>query len=166
MHSELVFGCAQQYSAQSPNEISALNSELIFRHIPGKLIERRPHSLRLYVRRLGRTLLDPVTCVVIGIAFPPARLRFLTASGLAFRPATGPLPRSYARVGTEPPPTNATRFLAHPRHNGRVFAAGEPSQTIFAIFSLDYFCLALQGNFSRAPKGVQMEYNTKRAAAQ
>ena len=36
----LVFRDAQEKSAHKPNEISAFAAELVFRHVPGKLVQR------------------------------------------------------------------------------------------------------------------------------
>src|ERR1017187_6025748 len=75
------------------NEISPLHAEVVFRDIPGKLVQWRRQSQRL--RRLGYLRRAPVNSPGDGIAWVPVtppRLRLLPAGGLTFWLGAGPLP--------------------------------------------------------------------------
>src|ERR1017187_7991286 len=84
--------------------MSPLHSEVVFRDIPGKLVQWRRQSQRL--RRLLRLRRAPVNSPGDGIAWVPVappRLRLLPAPGLTFWLGAGPLPDSYSRIRPEPP---------------------------------------------------------------
>ena len=77
---------------------------MVFRDIPGKLVQWRRQSQRL--RRLGYLRRAPVNSPGDGIAWVPVaplRLRLLPASGLTFRRVAGPLPVSCSQTRPEPP---------------------------------------------------------------
>ena len=109
---ELVFRGTQEDSTQNHNEIGAFSPELIFRQIPGKLVQRRRHSQR-FGRRIGcdRALLDPVSGGVLRVPDAPVRLRLTAPRCLTFWLAAGPLSRSDSRVRSKPPPANRARSL-------------------------------------------------------
>jgi hypothetical protein len=70
---ELVFRGTQEDSAENPNEIGAFSPELVFCHIPGKLVQGRRHAQR-FGRRIGCdcALLDPVSGCVLRVPDAPA----------------------------------------------------------------------------------------------
>src|ERR1035441_6859974 len=101
---EVVFRDTDDYCTHNPNEISPLHSEVVFRDIPGKLVQWRRQSQRL--RRLLCLRRAPVNSPGDGIAWVPVappRLRLLPATGLTFRRVAGPLPVSCSRTRPEPP---------------------------------------------------------------
>ena len=84
--------------------INEIRLEVVFRDIPGKLVQWRRQSQRL--RRLLRLRRAPVNSPGDGIAWVPVappRLRLLPAPGLTFWLGAGPLPDSYSRIRPEPP---------------------------------------------------------------
>jgi hypothetical protein len=70
---ELVFRGTQEDSTQNANEIGAFSPELVFRQIPGELVQRHPHSQRFRCR-LGPygPLLDPISGRVLRVPHSPA----------------------------------------------------------------------------------------------
>ena len=84
--------------------INPIRAALVFRDIPGKLVQWRRQSQRL--RRLLCLRRAPVNSPGDGIAWVPVaplRLRLLPASGLTFRRVAGPLPVSCSQTRPEPP---------------------------------------------------------------
>ena len=110
----LVFRGAQEKSAQKPNEISSFAAELVFRHIPGKLVQRRGDSQRFRLRRrLWRVaLIDAISGSVAGVAVTPTGLCFLAACRLAFRRGAGSLAIAYSLVRQKPLPADPAGFLS------------------------------------------------------
>jgi hypothetical protein len=103
---ELVFRSAQEKSAHCANEISALRSKLVFRNIPGQLVQRRWQAQRFRFRiALCGTLLDPPGGRVVRVAPAPAGLGLLPSRALALRFAAGVLSITYPRVRPKPLPT-------------------------------------------------------------
>jgi hypothetical protein len=89
---ELVFRGPQEKCAHNPNEISAFAPELVFRQIPGKLVQRGRNPERFRRCGLGRVaLVDAVGGSVAGIAVSPTGLGLLTAGLLAVGLTAGPL---------------------------------------------------------------------------
>jgi len=89
-----------------------LRAELVFRDVPGKLLERCGHSQRF--GRFGlrrRALVDSPCDGIAGVPITPVCLGFLTARRLAFRVPAGALPASHSRVRPEPPATDGARSL-------------------------------------------------------
>ena len=158
IRTELVFRGAHEKCSHNGNEVSALSSELVFRQIPGKLVQRRGHSQR-FRRRIGlhRALLDPVGGRVVRVPAAPTRLRLLPPRRLAFRFAAGALPLSYPRVRPKPSTTDRARSLPGLWHGD---ASSSPRRTArFAGFrseSVDHFWKAEVGHSSRVPK-VEMQ---------
>jgi hypothetical protein len=108
---ELVFRRPQQNSAQNTNEISALRAELVFRDVPGELLQRRRDTQRFGGRILCVPLLNPVRGAVLRIPPAPVRLRLLTPRRPALRLRAGTLPVSHSRVRPKPLPTDPARSL-------------------------------------------------------
>jgi hypothetical protein len=88
-----------------------LQAELVFREIPGKLIERRGQTQWFRGLRLRRALVNPPRDRIAGIPLAPVGLRLLTARRLAVRLPARLLPASYAWVRPEPPATDGAWSL-------------------------------------------------------
>ena len=151
---ELVFRGPNEECSHNPNEISSLGSELIFRQIPGKLVQGCRHAQWFWRGRgLRRTLLDPVAGCVIRAPAAPTRLGLLPTRPLAFRLAAGMLPLAYPRVRPEPPAADPARSLPGLWHGDASwsprFAASGPG---FRSEGLGHFWKVWVGHFSRAPK--------------
>ena len=114
---ELVFREPDQECRQNRNEISALESELVFRELPGKLVQWRGYPQH-FRRWLGwcRPLIDPVGDGVAPVPAPPLGLGFLPVQHPALCFAAHPLPRSYARIGSEPLSADTAGFFPQIRH--------------------------------------------------
>jgi hypothetical protein len=108
---DLVFCVPDQECSHNANEISALRSELVFRDVPGKLVQRSWHSQRFRRFRLRRALVNPPGDGIARVPIAPVCLGLLTACRLTFRTPAGPLPDTHARVRPEPPATNGARSL-------------------------------------------------------
>ena len=139
---QLVFRGPQEKCANNPNEISAFATELVFREVPGKLVQRGRDTQRFGVFGGVRpmALVDPVGDSVTGVAGSPTGLGFLAAGLLAVRPIAGSLTLADSRVRTEPPPADPARFLPGFGH-ARPWSPGWVGQ----------FCRAGVGRFSQAP---------------
>jgi hypothetical protein len=109
---ELVFRGSEEKSAHNANEISTFGSELVFRQIPGKLVQRHPHAQRLG-GSIGAQcpLLDAIGGCVLRVPRAPARLSLATPRRLALRCRAGALPRADSRVRPKPPPADSARSL-------------------------------------------------------
>jgi hypothetical protein len=107
---ELVFRRAEDQCSHNPNEISTLSSELVFRQIPGKLVQRRrrPHWLGGFVLV---ALADSAGGRVAGVAGAPTGLRLLAAGFLAVRLTAGALAVAHSHIRPEPPPADPARSL-------------------------------------------------------
>jgi hypothetical protein len=127
---ELVFCRAQQECAQNPNKISALASELVFREVPGKSVQRRGRADRfggLILVALG----DSMGGRVAGVAGAPTGLRLLAASSLAVRFTASALAVADSHVWPEPPSADPARSLpdigharsSSPRPGGQLLAS-------------------------------------------
>jgi hypothetical protein len=106
----LVFRGAEEECTQNPNEISALTSELVFREVPGKLVQRRRGADRfggLILVALGDSMGDRVA----GVAGAPTGLRLLAAGSLAVRLTATALAVADSHVWPEPPPADPARSL-------------------------------------------------------
>ena len=104
---ELVFRGPYQECSQNANEISALSPELVFREIPGKLVQRTWQS-QWFRRWIGLhfPLLKPVGRSVVRIPAPPVCLGFLPPFHLALWLSADVLPVSYSGVRPKPPPAD------------------------------------------------------------
>ena len=112
IRADLVFRGADDECSHNANEISSLWAELVFRDVPGKLVEWWGQSQRFRcfgVRR--RAPVDSPCDGVAGVAITPACLGLLTARGLAVGIPAGALATSHSRVGPEPPATDCARSL-------------------------------------------------------
>ncbi len=148
---ELVFREPDQECRQNRNEISALGSELVFRELPGKLVQWGGYAQHL--RRwlgLGRPLIDPVGDGVARVAAAPTGLGLLSALRLAFRLPAGVLPVAYSRVWPKPPAADRTRSLPDIWHGDA--SSSSPIGADFRSSCLGQFWKAQVGKFSRAPK--------------
>jgi hypothetical protein len=99
-----------------PNEISALNPELVLRDIPGKSIQRwwQPEWLRRWL--LVSPLLDSPRHEVIRVPISPGFLGLHSARGLAICIAASSLTRPDPWIRTKPTAANRTGFLSGFRH--------------------------------------------------
>ena len=122
---ELVFRGPHQECSHNPNEIRALSPELVFRQVPGKLLQRwrQPQWFRCVGLRFS--LLEPVGHRVIRVPAPPVRLRLLPPFRLALWLAADVLPVSYSWVRPKPPPADCAGPLPGIRHVD-VFIVGVP----------------------------------------
>jgi hypothetical protein len=112
IQANLVFRGADDQCSHNANEISTLQAELVFRDVPGKLVERRWHSQQLGGFGLRRgALIDSPCDGVAGVPITPVCLGLLTARRLAFRLPASALPASHSRVRPEPPATDGARSL-------------------------------------------------------
>jgi hypothetical protein len=106
-----VFRGADDQCSHNANEISALQTELVFRDLPGKLVERRGQSKRFRGFGLRRALVDSPCDGVAGVPITPVCPGFLAARRLAVGIPAGALAASHSRVGPEPPATDGARSL-------------------------------------------------------
>lgn len=114
---ELVFRGLDEKCAHNGNEISALAGELVFRHVPGKLVQRRRRTERFGVGVLV-ALLDPIGGGVSGIAGAPTGLGFLAPGRLAVRLAASVLAVADSVIRLEPPAADPAGPLAGIGHAG------------------------------------------------
>ena len=89
--------------------INPIGGPLVFRDVPGKLVQWRGHSQRFAGVR--RALIDPPGEGVTSVPATPTGLRLLPAPGLAFRLPAGMLADSYTRIRPEPLAADRTRSL-------------------------------------------------------
>src|ERR1700689_575049 len=148
---DLVFREPDQESRQNRNEISALESELVFRELPGKLLQWRGYPQH-FRRWLGwcRPLIDPVGDGVARVAAAPTGLGLLPALALAFRRPAGVLPVAYSRVWPEPPAADRTRSFPGLWHGDASWSS--PIGAEFSSACLGQSWRAEVGKFSRVPK--------------
>jgi hypothetical protein len=99
---ELVFRGLDEKCTHNRNEISALAGELVFRHVPGKSVQRRGCTERFGVGVLV-ALLKAIGGGVGGIAGAPGGLGFLAPGLLAVRLAAGLLAVADSVIRLEPP---------------------------------------------------------------
>ena len=88
-----------------------MRAELVFRDVPGKLVQRRGQAQWFGGFGLLRTLVDSPCDGVAGVAITPVCLGFLTSRRLAVGIPAGALAASHSRVGPEPPATDGARSL-------------------------------------------------------
>jgi hypothetical protein len=137
IQANLVFRGADDQCSHNANEISTLQAELVFRDVPGKLVERRWHSQQLGGFGLRRgALIDSPCDGVAGVPITPVCLGLLTARRLAFRLPASALPASHSRVRPEPPATDRARSLPGLGHRDDLSsssndcAAGETGKSV------------------------------------
>jgi hypothetical protein len=99
---QLVFRDLDEKYAHKRNEISALALELVFRHVPGKLVQRWGRAERFGLLVLV-PLLEAVGNGVGGITGAPTGLGFLASGLLAVGLAAGALAVAYSVIRLEPP---------------------------------------------------------------
>ena len=127
---ELIFRRTEEECAQNANEVSALASELVFREIPGKSVQRRWGAERfggLILVALG----DSMGGRVAGVAGAPTGLRLLAADSLAVRFTASALAVADSNVWPEPSPADPARSLPgigharswSPRPSGQLLAS-------------------------------------------
>ena len=112
IQADLVFRGADDECSHNPNEICALRAELVFRDVPGKLVQWRGQSQRF--RCFGVRRRAPVNSPcdrIPGVAIAPVCLGLLTACLLAVRTTASSLPASHSRIRPEPPATDGARSL-------------------------------------------------------
>ena len=103
-------------SAGKYRGISEIGAELVFRGVPGKLVQRLGESERFggWFWLVG-ALVESPGGGVFRVAVAPTGLGFLAASGLAVRVVTGSVPASHSWIRLEPPPADrAWSFLCFP----------------------------------------------------
>lgn len=84
--------------------------ELVFRHIPGKSLQRRPNVRSAgFIAHVHNAIAD----AVVGVSPAPARLRPRPSCSLALRLPARALPLAHPRV--RPEPASATAALVFPR---------------------------------------------------
>jgi hypothetical protein len=93
-----------------------LRAELIFREVPGKLLQWWRQMERFRRRCLRRTLVQSPGDRIVRVPLSPAGLCLLPSGGLTLRFATGSLPVSHSRVRLEPPAAGSTWLLPDLRH--------------------------------------------------
>jgi hypothetical protein len=109
---ELVFRGSDHQCSHNPNEISPLCSELVFRKVPGKLVQGRGKSQWFWRwLSLRHPLINPVGDGVARVPAPPTGLALLPPRRLTLRFTAGVLAVSYSRVRPEPPAADRTRSL-------------------------------------------------------
>jgi len=111
IRANLVFRGADHQCTHNTNEISALQAELDFRDVPGKLVQRRRHSEWFRRLCLRRTLVYPPSDGIARITGAPTRLRLLSAGALTLRVAARALTATYSRIRLEPPAADPAWFL-------------------------------------------------------
>ncbi len=148
----LVFRVKQDFAPQTRQEVGPHRAELLLRHLPWQLRDRRRRPRRIYIlRRVTRgPLLRSPSNEVPGVPAPPASLSPLASGLLALPPAADLLPAPHPRVRIEPvmadhAPTPSRRD--HPATLPDFLPACRTSPCRVA-----YFCRADPGRFSRAPK--------------
>ena len=114
---ELVFHRLEEKSAHNRNEINALAWELVFRQVPGKLVQRRGSTERLGVRVLV-ALLNAIGGGIARIAGTPTGLCFLSPGLLAVRLAAGVLAVADPVIWLEPPAADPAGPLVGIGHAG------------------------------------------------
>ena len=113
---KLVLRGPKQDCAKNTNEISAFDSELVLRDIPGKSVQWRRQPQRLRRLILLAALLDSAGDEIVWIPIPPRLLRLDSAASLAVRLATRSLTQSDSWIWSKPSATNTTGFLWSIRH--------------------------------------------------
>ena len=93
-----------------------MRTELVFREVPGKLLQWRRQMERFRRRCLRGTLVQSPGDGVVRVPLSPVGLRILPSGGLTLRLATGSLPISHSRVRLEPPAADCTGLLPDLRH--------------------------------------------------
>lgn len=142
----LVFRGVSRECAHNRNEISAFAAELVFREIPGELVQGRgdPKRLRLCCL-IVVALVDSVCGGVAGVLLAPDCLGFLAPGGLAVRVTAGSLTIAYSRIRIEPPQADPAGALPGSGH--------APSSHSSQVVN---FSRAEVVNFWRAPKSMLM----------
>jgi len=74
---KLVFRGPNQECSHNTNEIRALRPELVFREVPGELVQWGRQTQRFRWVALCLALLEPVRRRVVQVPAPPVRLRLL-----------------------------------------------------------------------------------------
>jgi len=111
MQPDLVFRGAYQECAHNSKEISSFAAELVFRHVPGKSVQRSGHTQRLRLPLLCAAPLETIAGGIIRVPRPPLSLGLLPSRRLAFRLTARPLTHSDPRMGTEPPAADGAGSL-------------------------------------------------------
>ena len=108
--------------------------ELVFREVPGKLVQGSGQSQRFRIFPLRRALVNTPRDGITGVAIAPVCLGLLPSRRLTVGISTGPLPGSHARVRPEPPATDRARSLPglghrdDPSSSSRLLALGISGQ--------------------------------------
>ena len=134
--------------------INEIRLEVVFRDIPGKLVQWRRQSQRL--RRLGYLRRAPVKPPGDGIAPVPAappRLRLLPAGGLTFWSVAGPLPDSCSRTRPEPPAADCAWSLPGLWHRDDSSSSSRGDRQVRSE-CLGHSWRVRVGRFWRAPKST------------
>lgn len=147
---KLVFRGPNQECSHNTNEIRALRPELVFREVPGELVQWGRQTQRFRWVALCLALLEPVRRRVVQVPAPPVRLRLLPAFHLALRLSADMLPVSYSWVRPKPPPAYCAGPLPGVRHVD-VFIVTMPVPK-FRSEVVGRFWRVSMGRFSRAPK--------------
>jgi len=116
MSPELVLRRPKQECAESPNEISPFDPELVLRDIPGKSAQwwRQPQRLGRLI--LITALLDSAGDEIVCVPIPPRLLRLDSPGSLAIRLTTRSLTQSDSWIWSKPSAANTTGSLWSIRH--------------------------------------------------
>jgi hypothetical protein len=106
----------EEKCAENPNEISALNPELVLRDIPGKFIQWRREFQRFGWLLPVAPLLDPARDEVVRIPVSPRFLCLHSARGLAIHTSASALTGSDPRIRAKPTAANRAGSLSGFRH--------------------------------------------------
>ena len=159
IRAELVFRRPDHKCSHNPNEISPLWPELVFREIPGKLVQRRGQTQRFRLRTLWiRPLVDPPRGGITRVAAAPTGLGLLPACHLALRLPTGVLAISCPRVRPEPPAANRTRSLPGLWHGDDSTSSRLGPHGGFSSSGPGQFWKVAVGQFSQAPKRCRVSW--------
>ena len=153
MQADLVFRRAHQECAHNSQEISGFAAELVFREVPGKLVQWGGNTQRLWRPFLGDSPLETIAGGVVRVLRTPPRLGPSPSRRLALRLTASMLALPDPRIRTEPVATDGAGSLPESGH--RDPSSPCPQHTSRAAFKsgrLGHFWRAEVGNFSRAPK--------------
>ena len=150
---ELVFCQPDDQCAHNPNEIRTLTSELVFREVPGKSLQRWGRAEGLGILILV-ALGDPMGGRVARVADAPTGLSLLAPRLLAIRFPAGALAFANSVVWTEPPPADPARPLPGIGHA----RPSSPSPMVnFWRAAVGQFSRALKLRPSRLPISARVE---------
>jgi hypothetical protein len=130
-----VFRDTHDQCSHNANEISALRAELVFRDVPGELVQWGGQPQWFRTRwGLDLALVETVSDGVVCIPAPPSGLGLLPSRGLAFPLPAGMLAVSYSGVRPEPPTADRARFLPERGHGSFIFSMATPPCSVHSAW--------------------------------